>query len=419
MNETKMNEIKQQDNKPFDEACRFIIKLGEKIHGYGPNAARLEWYLNRMTKKLGYQGVFRSTPDQISFAFTKDGTDWQRIHISAMNGTGTELNRMAKAGELIDDLENGKISVAEASIRLDEIDKLPHPWGNLTTAISYVLCGVSFPVLMGGSLMDLIFSGIFSLVVFFMVMKSGTKGPLTAEWLPVSTAFVAGILAGVARYFLPEINVVLVILSAVLILVPGYPISVGIVEIVSKHINSGLSNLVSGLIYLFKQVAGGWLGIKAVALILTTPAATIATPIDSVWLWIFMPLIIIGLGIALQTPFRDFFWTCLAMAIAYVGILIGSELLDSNFGNLLGTIVLVLFTSTWARTTGRPPSIVLVPAFILLVSGSIGFRGLAAFAEGNTQTGGQEFLHMFIVALTIAVGLVIGVTLIKPIKPIP
>ena len=59
----------------FDEACRFIIKLGEKVHGYGPNAARLEWYLSRITKILGYEGIFRSTPDQIIFAFSKEASD--------------------------------------------------------------------------------------------------------------------------------------------------------------------------------------------------------------------------------------------------------------------------------------------------------------------------------------------------------
>ena len=173
-----MNEKGNQTKPNFDEACRFIIKLGERMHGYGPNAARLEYYLNRITKILGYQGVFRSTPDQISFAFSKDGSDWQKIHISTMHGTGTELNRLAKVGELIDDLGSGKLSVAEASTRLDEIDKTPHPWGNATTALSYVLTGVAFPVLLGGSWMDLIFSGILSLVVFFMVMKSGSWRPL-------------------------------------------------------------------------------------------------------------------------------------------------------------------------------------------------------------------------------------------------
>ena len=409
--------MNNNDNSPkpdFDEACRFIIKLGEQVHGYGPNAYRLEIYLNRITRALGFEGVFRSTPSEIYFAFSKDGSQWQKVHVSAMAGTGTELNRMAKVGELVNDLENSKLSLAEASARLDEIAKLPHPWGNFTSALSYVMVGVAFPVLLGGSWIDLILSGIFSLVVFFMVMKSGSRGPLTAEWLPVSTAFAAGVLAAVSRYFIPEVNVVLVALSAILILIPGYGVSVGVVELVSKHINSGLSNLVSGLIYLFKQFAGVWLGVKLVGLILTIPAATTAIAIDSQWLWLFMPVIIIGLGIALQTPYRDFLWACIGMGIAYGGILLGSHWAGANLGNLMGTVLLVIYTNIWARTSRRPPSIVLVPAFILLVSGSIGFRGLAAFASGDAHTGGVEFSQMFVVALTLAVGLFIGNTIIKP-----
>jgi hypothetical protein len=85
-----------------------------------------------------------------------------------------------------------------------------------------------------------------------------------------------------------------------------------------------------------------------------------------------------------------------------------------NLGNLLGTIVAVVFANLWARKTRRPTSIVLVPASVLLVSGSIGFRGMAALAAGQTAVGEQQFLQMFVVALTIAVGLLIGNTITKP-----
>jgi len=48
------------------------------------------------------------------------------------------------------------------------------------------------------------------------------------------------------------------------------------------------------------------------------------------------------------------------------------------------------------------------------VSGSIGFRGLAAMASGQAAIGEQQFMQMFIVALTIAAGLLIGNTIVKP-----
>lgn len=86
----------------------------------------------------------------------------------------------------------------------------------------------------------------------------------------------------------------------------------------------------------------------------------------------------------------------------------------ANLGNLFGTILAVVFANLWAAKTRRPTSIVLLPAIVLLVSGSIGFRGLAAMATGNVATGEQQFIQMFIVALTIAAGLLVGNTIVRP-----
>ena len=44
-----MHSDNQTNDKAFDEACAFIIKLGEAAHGYGSNAGRLEVYLSRLT----------------------------------------------------------------------------------------------------------------------------------------------------------------------------------------------------------------------------------------------------------------------------------------------------------------------------------------------------------------------------------
>jgi len=91
-----------------------------------------------------------------------------------------------------------------------------------------------------------------------------------------------------------------------------------------------------------------------------------------------------------------------------------SNLAGSNLGNLVGTIIVVVFANLWARKTGRPTSIVLLPSIVLLVSGSIGFRGLAAIAAGQVVTGEQQFVQMFVVGLRIAAGLLVGNTIVQP-----
>ena len=409
-----MDTQKQPQNVSFDEACSFIIKLGTLAHGYGSTATRLEIYLRRLTEAFGYSGVFRSTPTDIVFSFQKKDELWQQLHLVALPGTGLNLDRLARVGDLIDAVAAGQVSISEASKRLDEIDKTPLPWGVAANAFSYAFLGAGLAVIFAGGWWDVFFSTVLSLIVYGMVLLSGRFGIRTAEWLPLSTTFVVALLASFAKVWIPELNVVIVIVSAIAILLPGYTVSLGIIELVSQHVVSGSANLMSGLVYLAKQFAGGWLGAGLAGMLVTIPTAAAATPVNAQWLWLFMPPLIVGLCVVFQTATRDMFWACFGCAVAYGGILLGSAIAGGNLGNLIGTIIAVIFANLWARRTRRPTSIVLVPAIILLVSGSIGFRGLAAVAAGQTAVGEQQFLQMFIVALTIAVGLLVGNTLVKP-----
>lgn len=106
-------------------------------------------------------------------------------------------------------------------------------------------------------------------------------------------------------------------------------------------------------------------------------------------------------------------WAFAVSGVAYLGIMAGRSVLNANLGNLLGTIVAVVIANLWARQTGRPTSIVLIPAIVLLVSGSIGFRGLASMAGGDMLLGLQQFSQMFVVAMTIVAGNMVGYTIVR------
>ena len=121
-----------------------------------------------------------------------------------------------------------------------------------------------------------------------------------------------------------------------------------------------------------------------------------------------------GLCIAFQTPPCDLFWALVCCAIACAGIVLGVHIHGSNLGNFLGTAMAMVFANVWSDKTNRPTSNVILPAFVFMVSGSIGFRGLVAISAGSTTLGFVEFIHMFVVAITLAIGLVVGNLIYKP-----
>lgn len=398
----------------FESACRFVIKLGTLAHRYGPQALRLESYLSRVTKALGYKGIFSSTPTSISFTFMKkDDELWQKQHLVSMPGTGFDLAKLAKVGELVNEVEAGTVSLERATEILDEIDEMPPPYRNWMVAIAYALCGAGFAGFLQGSWWDILLAAVFSLVVFLMVTFSGHYLGRFADWTPFLCALVAGVLSAVTGFLVPGINVYLVTLSAIIYLIPGFFISVGVIELTTKHYISGLANLVNGLICLVLLFAGAWLGVTLTGVILPVHSAA-AGSIGSGWIWVFAMLLAAGLCIAFQTPPCDLFWALVCCAIACVGIILGVNIQGNNMGNFLGTAMAMVFANVWSDRTNRPTSNVILPAFVFMVSGSIGFRGLVAISAGSTALGLTEFMHMFVVAITLAIGLVVGNLIYKP-----
>ncbi|WP_321508225.1 threonine/serine exporter family protein [uncultured Methanoregula sp.] len=409
-----MPDIDADEEQKFESACRFIIRLGTLAHGYGPHARRLESYLSRVTTALGYRGIFSSTPTSLSFTFMKkDDELWQKQHLVPLPGTGFDLAKLAKVGDLVNDVEEGLVSIDRATEILDEISAMPPPYRNWMVAVAYAMCGAGFAGFLQGSWWDILLATVFSLVTFFMVTYAGQFTGRFADWTPFLCALIAGILSAVAGFFLPGINIYLVTLSAIIYLIPGFSISVGVIELTTKHYISGIANLINGLICLALLFAGSWLGVTMAGVLLPAHAAAAVT-ISPVWVWPFAMLLAAGLIIAFQTPIRDLFWALACCAIACAGLVLGIHIQGADLGNFLGTALAMIFANVWSDRTNRPTSIVILPAFVFMVSGSIGFRGLVAISAGSTALGFSEFTHMFVVAITLAVGLVVGNLVYKP-----
>ena len=175
-----MSTTQTPDVPSFDDVCRLVISIGEAAHGYGSSAGRLEVFLSRLTTAFGFSGVFRSTPTEMVFAFQEDDDHPQAVHVATLPGTGLDLAKLAQVGELVDAVAAKQVSVSQATARLDEIARTPHPWGVLAGAFSYAAVGAGLAVLFSVGWWDVLLATLLSLVVYGMVVLSGRFGARTA-----------------------------------------------------------------------------------------------------------------------------------------------------------------------------------------------------------------------------------------------
>ena len=401
---------KEEEN--FEIACRFVIRLGTLAHRYGTQARRLESYLLRVIRTLGYNGIFRSTPTEILFTFIKKDELWHKTHIVYMPGTGIDLAKLAKIGELVTDLESGQLTLLEANESLDKIEKLPAPFGKVIVALGYALSGAGFAGFLLCGVKDIILSAVLSIIVYIIVLWTEKLPERFEHWAPFLCTFTSGILAALISISFPELQVYLITLSSVIYLVPGFTISNGVMELTYKYVLSGVINIVNGVVYLALLFAGAWIGITMVRYffpVLFIPPDSINPDLK----WLSAMIMSAGLCLVFQTPKRDFLWAVAGCAIACGGIILGIAISSVNLGNFLGTVFAVVFANIWSAKTNRSASLVLLPAVVFLVSGSIGFRGFVDLSIGNTVLGQQELIHMFVVALSIAAGLIVGNSIYK------
>jgi uncharacterized membrane protein YjjP (DUF1212 family) len=209
---------------------------------------------------MGYQGVFKSTPVEIVFALKENPDSLQRIEVMATPPPDIDLDKLARLGDVLNEIKAGTLAISDAKARIDAIDKIPPPWGKFASMLGYVLTGLGIAPLLGAGWTDTLFAALFSMLAYGLVLLSARIGATAMKWMPLSTAFIVGFLATLVRHWLPDLNLVLVILSAVAIILPGYSISLGAGELVSQQVLSGITNLMSGLITLIKQIAGAIIG---------------------------------------------------------------------------------------------------------------------------------------------------------------
>lgn len=217
------------------------------------------------------------------------------------------------------------------------------------------------------------------------------------EMLEPMSALIVALCASAITNIDPQINMPLVILSAIIAFIPGLALTLGFTEISAKHLLSGTARIMDGLMVLFKLYFGSVLGIALGNLLwginLQTPS--LATP---TWVsWVAVTTLSISLVILFKVRPKDAPWGIIAGYIAYGATLLASPYLGYALGAFAGAFALGVYSNVFSRIMNLPSSIVMLLGLVVLVPGSKVYIGLNTAISGqvmlnSTDIGSQTFL---------------------------
>ena len=404
------------DKQEFTQIRKFIVKLGRMLHQYGTPSFRLEAHLMEVCTHLGVRAGFSSTPTSISFSIWSDKHEEEYNHVARVHPGDIDLGSLSRTDELVNKLLTNELTLTEADQQLSEIDELPDLYHPILACLAFGLSTGAFAVVMGSSLDDAFSAGAIGLLMYVFTIWA-TKSKRVNHMLEPAVAMVAGLCAcAISSFIDPAINIRLVVLSSIIIFIPGLALTIGLAELSSRHVVSGTARVMDALMQLFKLYFGAFLGI-ALGFALFDEVEMSATQALPKWA-VFIAVLILcsALVIIFKLRMKHAPWAILCGFIGYFGTYWASNYLEFGLGTFVGAFAVGVFANLFTRVANAPASIVLMQGLIVLVPGSKTYIGLNSFVSGQdfvqTDHIGQE---TFVIFMSLVAGLIFS-NVIMPTK---
>ncbi|WP_293761797.1 threonine/serine exporter family protein [uncultured Paraglaciecola sp.] len=391
----------------FIQIRRFILKLGKMLHKYGSPSFRLEAYLTEIATHFGLHASFNSTPTTLSIVLWSDRHEDEYNHSARMQPGELDMNSLSRTDELAYQLLSGDISLAEADKHLDEIDVMPSPYGKSLTGIAFSLSTSAFAMLMGAGWSEIIYSGLLGGMVYFWTLWALRSKRVNLMLEPVASFSVGFMACVINHYSSSGFNIWLIILSSLIILVPGLSLTIGLAELSSRNLVSGTARVMDATMQLFKLYFGAFLGVSLGYQLFGQQelAMAVTLPFWVNWLGVFM--LSVGLVAIFRTPMKHVPWAITSTFIAYAASTWSSSYLENGLGAFVGAFALGVFANIFSRIANAPSTIVAMPGLIVLVPGSKTYIGLNSFISGQdiikTDHIAQE---TFLILMSLVAGLI-------------
>lgn len=395
---------------------RFVVELARQLHEAGTTAPRLERALASVGRRLGLDVDVWSSPTAIILTL-KDASDpegEERTRVIRLAPGDIDLEKLCRVDEIAELVLHGQIGVVEGLQALGQLCQPRPRWRQLLESLlGFPLASLAVAGILRGSAHDLVTAALIGLAI-------GCIADWTARHSRFSQALetMAGLLAAFVSVWVActvwPINAKLVMLSALIVLVPGLSLTSAAVEIATQHLVSGGARLLGAFATLLKLAFGALVGNQLAELLeLRAPALTLE-PAFPGQEWPCLLLAAIAFALLFRARLKH--WP-ITIAAAWLGYLVtrwaGAQM-SAEFGVFFAAFVVCLAANAYARWWRSPGALIRVPGIILLVPGSVGFKSLSFLVERDVFLGLDTAVGLLLLVTSLAAGLLVANTALPP-----
>jgi uncharacterized membrane protein YjjP (DUF1212 family) len=397
-----------------ESALEFLLEFARIAHRAGYPTADLEERLGSLADALGLEAAqISATPTLVELSF--GSLPRQRSFTLRVRPTNVDLDAIARLEDLAGDVGEGRIGVGAALDRLAAIGATPlkRPWWIELAA--YGAVGAAVTPLLGGGWREVLAGAVVGLLVGGVAQLAARKARAESMVAPVAAVVASFAAAGIARLGL-HASPDSVTLAALVTFLPGMSLTIGVRELATEHLQSGVANTANALIQLLGLVFGvgigrslavHWFGITKLAV---SPNGFADTHL--------LAALAAGLAftVTLRASYRAAPVMCTATVLAVSASAIGASLFGAAAGTFVAAVSIGIVGGLFALWLRRAALVFIVPGVLMLVPGSTGFTSVLQLLAGQTVSGIDAGFNTFVTAMSIAYGLMIATVVLPPRK---
>lgn len=397
---------------------RLLKRYARQLHSAGVPAHQFERMITALADKLGFNCQVMSSPTAIFLSFHyQDDEDDQRpipMQLERMNPPAINLGNSAELYQLGNGLLDGEISIEEAHAKLRNwpSEQLYPLWLQI---ICWGLTGGAIAVMLSTSWAGIAVAALTCALLGVLVTQAGDvlrEGSLEAIAALFSTFLVFAV-----NRLVPGLDVFVIIMSSLIVLIPGLGLTTAVSELSTHHLASGSARLAGALVTLLKLSLGVLIGTVIVKWFGWSTDVELLVSLAEPPEWFRWPALLaaaFSFAVLFSVRRKDMHIAMLAAIISYMISRAGVAAGGLEFGVLLASMSIAVLANLYGRLFKRTGALIRVPGIILLVPGTIGYHGATAlFLDGGENISDTTMLA-FRLLIALVGGLLFGNTLVPP-----
>jgi uncharacterized membrane protein YjjP (DUF1212 family) len=393
-----------------DTATELLLLFARVGHAAGYPTAELEERVLALAGAFGLGDVeVSATPTLVEVSL--GSLPRQRTYTLRVRPTSVDLDAIGRLDELVQEALDGRLEGAAALVALGQVRDTPlaRPWPLVLAA--YAIAGTALTPVLGGGWREAVGAALVGLVVGALVLSTSRTArtePMVAPIAAVAASFCAALLVRLGV----DASADVITLAALVTLLPGMTLTIGMRELATEHLQSGVANTASALVQLFGLAFGVAVG-RSIA---STWFGELAGPAPApAWLVLQLAaalLAAVAFTVTLRARSRDVVVMGAAACLAVGANEVGAKLFGDEAAVFVAAVVVGVAGGLVGTLLRRSTLVFVVPGVLMLVPGSAGFSSVLQLLSDQTVSGITAGFDTFVTAMSIAYGLMVATVLL-------